>query len=842
MTMAAWASLVGLVVCVPGEADSSPVFEKEVRAVLKAYCLDCHGAGKEPKGGLDLRLVRFAAKGGDSGPALVAGDPDGSEMLQRMRAGEMPPGEKKVPADQIDLVERWIREGAKTLHEEPESLPPGLPITLEERERWAFRPLVRPAVPAVTPTSRIVNPIDAFVAQKLQANGLDLAPEADRRTLIRRATADLTGLVPTPEEVDAFVHDESPEAYERLIDRLLASPAYAERWARHWLDVAGYADSEGNGSDDTPRPYQSKYRDYVVRAMARDLPLDRFVLEQLAGDELVPRPWANLSASEIDTLAATGFLRNAPDTTATGAPDEPLAANQTVADSLKVVGSTLLGLTVGCAQCHDHRYDPISQVDYFRLRAVFEPALDPSHWRRPVQRLVSLYTDQDRAKASEIEAQAQALQKELDEKTAKFVATAIEKEIAKLPEDIRPRVKAALDTAADQRTEEQKALLASHPSVNLSAGVLYQYDQPAADDLKKDGEKVAAKRAEKPVEDFVSVLDEVPGTIPETKLFHRGDHRQPLDAVAPGDLTIAAPEGQRFEIPAKAEGSETSGRRLAYARHLMSGTHPLVGRVLANRIWMHHFGRGLSENPGDFGLLGQPPSHPELLDWLATEWPRLGWSLKGMHRLIMTSATYRQSSARRPEQDAVDSTNALLARYPVRRREAESLRDAMLEIAGKLDPTPFGPSVAVQEDAVGQAVPAGDSARRSVYLQVRRTRPVSFLAGFDAPGQGVNCDRRTESTSATQSLMLMNSDFVINSAKAMAGRVLAGEGGTGSPVERAWRIAYQRPAEPEETAAANAFLDRQRAVTEGDAAAKDLGAWTDLCQQLLSSNEFLYVD
>ncbi|WP_435019937.1 PSD1 and planctomycete cytochrome C domain-containing protein [Tundrisphaera sp. TA3] len=750
-----------------------PTFEHQVRPILKAYCLDCHGGGDKLDGKLDLRLRRTAASGGESGPAIVAGKPEESLLLERIRDGEMPPGEKKVPPDQVAAIAAWIASGAATLRDEPESLPPGIGITPEDRAFWAFQPIRRPEPPRFGPEDRVRTPIDAFLLAGLRERGFSFAPEADRATLIRRAAADLTGLAPTWAEVQAFVADGSPDAYERMIDRLLDSPAYGERWGRHWLDVAGYADSEGNGSDDTPRPYAYKYRDYVVRSFNADKPLDRFIIEQLAGDELVPRPWANLTPEQAETLAATGFLRMVVDGTATGGGDEPLAANQVVADALKVVGSSLLGLTVGCAQCHDHKYDPIPQEDYFRLRAVFEPALDPMHWRRPVQRLVSLYSDEERARAAAIEAEAAEMMKEVRAKTRRLVDAAFEKELAKFPEDKRPALREARETPADKRTAEQKALLAANPSANLSPGVLYQYDPEAAKELEKDREKVAAKRAEKPAEDFVSVLDEVPGVVPETRLFHRGDHRQPKDPVGPGDLTIVAPEGQRFEIAPKDPTLPTSGRRLAYARHLVDGRHPLVGRVLANRIWMHHFGRGLVESAGDLGALGGRPTHPALLDWLADELVRLGWSPKRMHRLIMTSTAYRQSSRRDPKLDAVDAGNTLVGRYPVRRLDAESVRDRMLAAGGRLDRTAGGPPVKVAEDAVGQVAAAGDSARRGLYVEVRRTRPDSLLAAFDLPAMAVNCDRRMPSTSAPQSLMLMNGDFALGQAKAMAARLIA---------------------------------------------------------------------
>ncbi len=832
-----------------GEAEPT-TFERQVRPILKAYCLDCHGGGDELKGKLDLRQARSAMRGGKSGPALVPGKPDDSLLLDRVRDGEMPPGEKKVPAAQVAVIERWITEGAKTLRPEPASLPPGLDITTEERSFWAFQPIRDPQPPPVAPRDRdrVRTPIDAFLLVELERQGASFSPEADRLTLLKRAAFDLTGLPPSESEIERFLADDRPDAYERLIDRLLDSPHYGERWGRHWLDVAGYADSDGDGNQDTPRPYAFRYRDYVVRAMNADRPLDRFIIEQLAGDELVPRPWVNLKPADLELLAATGFLRMVVDGTSSGGQDQALAANQVVADALKVVGSSLLGVTVGCAQCHDHRYDPIPQSDYYRLRAVFEPALDPAHWRGPRQRLVSLYTDADRAKSRDIEAEAQKLEQALRPKVDRYLADALEKELGKYPADQRDRLRAARNTAAEKRTAEQKQLLASHPSVNITEGVLYQYNQKAADDLKKEREKIAAVRARKPVEEYVAVLDELPGVVPETRIFYRGDHRQPTKKVEPGDLTILAAV-TRFDIPAKEAGRATSGRRLEYARHLVDGRHPLVGRVLANRIWMHHFGRGLVETPGDLGMLGTRPTHPLLLDWLATELVREGWSLKRMHRLIMTSTAYRQSS-RRESLGAVD--DAWYGHYPVRRLDAETIRDRMLAAAARLDTRPFGAPVPVAEDAVGQVNAAGGSTRRSVYLEVRRTRPVSFLAAFDAPVMAVNCDRRTLSTSATQSLMLMNSDFVLEQARGLAARVqsevpaknLDSTQSLEHAIDRAWRIAYLRPATDLERGWAVELVKNRLGELDArkPASERTLDAFANLCQQLLSSNEFLYVD
>ena len=850
----------GLLAVTAGQVPAAePItFEQHVRPILKTYCLDCHGGGEKPASGLDLRLKRFAVTGGKNGAALVAKEPAKSLLIERMKAGEMPPGEKKVPADQIAFIEKWIAAGASTLRDEPATLPPGLGITADERAYWFYQPLKRPVVPVVANSKQLIrNPIDAFVLAKLREKNLDFNPEADRATLIRRAAFDLTGLPPTVAEIEQFEKDQSPDAYEKLIDRLLASERYGERWGRHWLDVAGYADSDGDGNTDTVRAHAWRYRDYVIRALNADQPLNRFVTEQLAGDELVPRSWSNLKPEQVELLAATGYLRTAPDGTATGATD----AEQVMTDVLKVVSSGLLGSSVGCAQCHDHRYDPIPQRDYFQLRAVFEPALDPGKWRKPAERLVSLYTDADRVKATAVEAEANKMQAAFNTKQATAVRAAFEKELEKFPESERAKLKSAFDAPADSRTAEQKKLVASNPKLNIAPGVLYQYNAKVADELKAEQLKIAQKRAERPAEGFVAVTTEVIGRVPETKLYYRGDARHPKGlALAAADLTVAAPDDKRFEIVAKPATDQSTGRRLAWAKYITDGSHPLFGRVMANRVWLNHFGRGIVDTPGEFGKLGQLPTHPELLDWLATELANPGrkaggdekaggdaapWSLKKFHKLIMTSTTYRQSSTRDPAKDTVDRANALYGRFPVRRLEAEAVRDRLLLAAGRLDLTPFGPPVAVVEDGAGQVGTPDDKPRRSVYLQVRRTKPVAFLSAFDAPAVEPNCDRRNATTTAPQALMLLNSAFVRAQAGHLAARVRT-EAKPGANTEAlaatAWRLAYLRAPTADEAKLAVAFLETQTVALKGKAKDAELAALANLCQMLLTSNEFLYVD
>ncbi len=750
-------------------------FETHVRPILKAHCFDCHGAEEDPKGKLDLRLVRLMVKGGESGTAIELGKPDASLFLRRIKAGEMPPGQVKVSAREIEVLEKWIAAGAKTARAEPAEIGKGLGITDEERSYWAFRPLKRPAVPQTkNPKLEARNSIDAFVLAKLQERDLAFGPEADQATLFKRAYFDLLGLPPSRDEVEDFVNDTEPDAYERVIDRLLASPHYGERWGRHWMDAAGYADSDGYSNADVDRPWAYKYRDWVIRALNDDKPIDEFIVEQLAGDEFLNGKFANLSPSDIDRLTATGFLRMVSDGTGDGSVDQDLAKNAVMAETLKMVSSSLLGLTVGCAQCHDHRYDPISQVDYYRMRAIFEPSLN---WKRWQGRLKTLYTDADRAASAAIEADVAKVAAEKNTKQTEYMAKALELELAKHPEDLRGKLRDAYNTPGDKRSPEQQQLLKERPSVNISPGVLYQYLPKEADELKAFDTRMDEMRAKKLVEEFLHCLAEEDGEPPPTHLFHRGDHRQPKEVIKAAMLEIATPPGQLIEFPVNDPSINSTGRRLAFAKHLVSGRDPLFPRALANRLWMHHFGRGLVGTPGDFGQLGERPTHPELLDWLALEVmsgsntnASSPLSFKRLHRLLMTSTVYRQSTARRPELDPVDPSNLLLGRMSVRRLEAEAMRDRVLAASGSLSNAMFGKPIAIAEDFVGQVV-VNDMSRRSVYVQQKRSKPETLMRAFDAPVMECNCDKRPASTVATQSLMLMNSEFALKQAGLLAARV-----------------------------------------------------------------------
>lgn len=753
------ASIATLLCCVDVRA-ADLTYEQHIRPIFRAHCFDCHGATDEIEGGLDLRLVRFMIEGGDSGAAILPMNPGESYLVERLRSGEMPPGETRVPEAEIETIEKWIAAGAKTARTEPESIGPGLGITPEERAYWFFQPITRTDVPTFDASARVRTPIDALVLQNMDAETRGFEADVDRRALVLRVYFSLTGLPPQPEDIARWLSDASDDWYETFIDELLDSPHYGERWARHWLDIAGYADSEGYTTADAERPWAYKYRDWVIRALNADMPLDQFVTQQLAGDELAGPKAGDYTPEQIDLLTATGFLRMAADGTGSGANNEE-GRNQVVTDTLKILGTSLMGLSIHCAQCHDHRYDPIPQSDYYALRAVLEPALDWKSWKVPGARLVSLYTAEDHKAAAEIEVEAKKVEAERNERQAEYMKQAIDQELMKFEEPLRGQLRAAYEAPAAERTDEQKKLLSENPSVNITPGNLYQYIPESRPKLAEIGKRIEAIRARKPVHEYLRALVEPANHAPETRLFHRGDFRQPTDAVAPAPLTVASPTDEPALFASNDSALPSTGRRLAFARWLTSEDNPLFARVIVNRIWMHHFGKGLVPTAGEFGRLGAMPTDPPLLDWLASEFIAQGFSLKQLHRLILTSTVWRQRTV---PQSANPYARSL------RRLEAETIRDRVLAATGSLDKTLYGKPLKIKEDETGQVVVDGPQTRRSLYIQVRRSRPVALMRAFDAPVMETNCESRPSSTVATQSLMLLNGDFILDQAANLAER------------------------------------------------------------------------
>jgi hypothetical protein len=839
-------------------------FDKDVLPLLKDKCIRCHG-GERQRGELDLRTRAGALKGGDGGPAVSPGAPEKSLVWVLVAGDRMPPGKEKLTSAQKTLLRNWIEQGAKGA--DRPALPPVSPIGDTDRRFWSFQPPVRPALPTIRQGALARNAIDVFLLARLEEHGLSLSPEASRTTLLRRLTFDLTGLPPTADEVKAFLADDRPDAYARLVDRLLASPGYGERWGRHWLDVAGYADSEGILDADYVRSAAWRYRDYVIRALNADRPYDRFLQEQLAGDELTDYWTAfarekKLPADVVEGLEATGFLRCASDTSR---PDFVTIKNapgyyfQTLDDTVKIVASATMGLTVHCAKCHAHKFDPIPQRDYYQMQAVFMSAYRPSQWVPQVQRRLLGATEVEQAAATKYNAGIDAGIIEQRKKRSALVASLTtrlaEERLAALPIEIRDDVRIALKTPPRKRNEIQKYLASKFQLVVYPGGPALEQTLskrfPEYAGTKKFDEAVAQLERKRVVLPEIRALYDLPGSVP-TYFLRRGDYLNPGAEVKPGVLSVlTAPVPFAWNAPAK--DAKTSGRRLAFAKWLTQPGHPLTARVIVNRLWLHHFGEGLVSTPENFGRSGSPPSHPELLDWLAVELIESGWSLKHIQRLIVSSAAYRQSSRiadskpssqpqsaiRNPQ--SIDPDNRLLWRQRLRRLEAEALRDAILSAGGNLNRAMAGLPVPMVRRGDGEVVvsPGRQGERRSIYLQVRRSQPLTILQVFDQPVIETNCTRRSASTVSSQALTLLNSDFVAAEAEAFAARLRRDR--PEDVVGQAALEAFSRPASEGEKVLLARFLEQQTQRHGNGVGAREK-ALADLCHMLMSANEFAYVD
>jgi len=711
---------------------------------------------------------------------------------------------------------------------------------------WAFAPLARPKLPALGHPEPLGSPVDAFALSRLQSVGLEFSPPAGRGDLLRRVSFDLLGLPPALEDVGRFLADKSPDAYARLLESMLANPHYGEAWGRHWLDVVRFAETAGFNADPA-RPLAYKYRDYVVRAFNDDKPYDRFVQEQLAGDELFP--------NRRDALVATGYLLMWPDES--NASDVLLARQDGLNDLTANVGQVFLGLSVGCAQCHDHKFDPISQRDFYSLQSFFTGIVRND--RVPIGTHLELSSyRQEVAAWSE---QTAALRRELFEIEQAARAEASHEKRLKFPTVVLE----ALDTWPDERTTLQQQLaFFSERQIEVKEAELLKKltaeQKTRRGQIKQDLKQL--KRQHPRHSEWLDAMAavEVSSKPPATFLLDGGSYRKPLDEVAATFPTALRDVGGNFdERPTVA--AATSGRRTFLASWLTDPRNPLVARVMVNRIWLHHFGRGLVSDANDFGTQGAPPTHLQLLDWLAAEFVESGWSIKHMHRLILTSNVYRQSTYRRtidePSTAAaeIDPDNQLYWSYPRRRLSAEQIRDGLLTAANLLNRKMYGPGVRPplppkfsSREAWKVSKEPCERNRRSVYIYAKRNLRYPLLQAFDFPDMHESCAVRSETTIAPQALMLLNSQLVLDASQAFAHDLLRRHGGRfcEAVVDDAYLAALGRTPDPDEARAATAFVEQQTALsdtgTEHPTVDTVQVGLADLCHVLFNSNEFIYVE
>lgn len=782
-----------------GEPPTRPTLEGDVQPLLKAHCIKCHGPLK-PKAKLTLSNSRAIARGSENGPIVAAGSLDESAIWEQVSGGDMPPRpEEPLSPDEKAVLKRWIEQGAAGLPSaEPSS------GSAADVDHWAYRKLEPPEPPRPRDPSRTRTPIDRFIQQSLEEHGVarGLSPDADRAALIRRVAFDLVGLPPSPDEIDRFLSDSRENAYEAMVDRYLASPRYGERWGKHWLDASGYADSNGYFNADSDRPLAYRYRDYIVRSFNADKPLDLVVREQLAGDESSGyRPGMEITPEVVDQLAATHYLRNAQDGTgeSDGNPDELRADRYAVLEgAVQIIGSSLLGLTTQCAKCHDHKFEPITQAEYYQLQAILYPAFNVERWVKPQAREVV-------AGLRETMAPWEAREKSIDDR------------ISQLQADFKVR-KAGSKTPADQM----------------------KLDEAVA---KLNGQRL-------PNPGRIAWVSDLSAEPPAVPLLLRGNPKTPGPRVDAGVPAALCDPDNPYNPQPPFPGAASTGRRTALANWLTKpGSRPaaLLARLLANRIWQHHFGVGLAATSENLGYTGSPPSHPALLEHLADILVQSGWKAKVLHRAILVSTVYRQSSAPRPDASTADPDNLRLARFPLRRLDAEQIRDAMLYASGELDDRQAGPYVPTRRNESGEVVadPAHPgAARRAIYLQQRRSQIASFLEVFDAPSIVTACTRRTPATIPLQSLGQLNSEFAVGRAARLAERI---EREVGDSSERfasqAFLVAIGRAPRPEEASASIRFLAAQPANypdrSQDEARRR---ARADFCQMLFAGNAFLYIE
>ena len=811
-------------------ANAAPVsFRESVEPYFKAHCTTCHSSVAHSSG-FDLEVPGNLFKGGSKSGAkvIVPGNASASALVAYLRGTKqpkMPMNGEAASETQIKLIETWINQGAKV-----DTVKLG----------WPYTPPVASPAPKVKDAAWVRNPIDSFVLTKLEANGLKPAPPASRVALLRRVYADLVGETPTPEEASVFLNDSSPQAYEKLVDRLLADPRYGERWARHWLDLVRYSDSDGFEGDNT-RPRAWRFRDYVIRSFNADKPYDRFLKEQIAGDELYP--------NDGDAIIATGYARLAPwDSLST---DHPQRWQDFLNDVTDTTGAVVLGLTVGCAKCHTHKYDPITQADYYRMQAFFTPL----QWRETRLPDSSLANEPAslREKVADAKAHLEPLQKQM---------------------------KAMVDLHRDEVLSEKQAKAKPGQTVTVSDDEIERAIRKTKDREFNQlrGEIEHWQRELQPLEPVAEAIGDSGRTSKPTYLLLRGALATPGPEVQPGFVAALSGGEEKPATITPSEKSNSTGRRSALANWLASTDNPMTARVMVNRIWQHHFGRGIVGTPSDFGKNGDRPTHPELLDWLSVKFVEEGWSIKKMHRLMLLSNTYQMSTQVNPISMKIsmklDPTNKLFWRMNRIRLEGEALRDSILTVSGRLNPAAGGPGVfpKVSDEVLSTGSthkwgnsPDEEGRRRTVYVFQRRSLFLPIVEAFDGPDMVNSCSRRTTTTIAPQALALFNGDFSREESRYFAGRVqkIAGED-LDRQIQTAYQLALVRKPTPGQTTLALDYIQKQTRfhLTDSNRATGRPGpsssagdaidprklkeaqsaALADFCHVLINTNEFLYLD
>ena len=815
-----------------GTADDIKYFEKDVLPILKANCFACHGSEKKLQGGLKLISREDILKGGESGPAVDLKKPDESLILLAINYdGIMMPPKGKLSKTQIDTLTKWVTRGLAWSETAAAAAVKahGVPVVDDEaRNFWAFRSVTRPQVPELSNLkSQISNSIDAFVLAKLEANGVRPAPIASKETLLRRVFYTLTGLPPSQKDVAEFLADQSPDAYDKVVDRLLDSRHYGEHWGRHWLDLVRYAESN-SFERDNPKPFVWRYRDYVIRALNADKPYDQFIREQLAGDEL--------DEVTSDSIIATGYYRLGlwDDEPA----DRPLAFYDGLDDILATTTQTFLGLTANCARCHDHKIDPFPQRDYYSLLAFFH-GVKPYGGDNEILRFIG--DDASRARLAATTAEWEA-----NLADAKKQIVAFEDAIKdKLPGGEIDDFK--FDGKRRDILRKQRGKLISKE----------EHDKYEA--LHRQREKLERERP-KSLEQALAVKEE--GQPRDSFILLRGNPQSHGDKVEPAfPSVLLASDAKPPVLPARKAGSESSGRRRVLADWIASPGNPLTARVMVNRVWQYHFGRGLARSSSNFGYMGSPPTHPELLDWLASEFVKNGWKLKPLHRLIVTSSAFKMSSNSKSEisnlkspiqnVSAVDPENDWLSHFDLRRLTAEEVRDSILAVSGNLNlGKTEGASVypiIPREVLAGQSVPGRnwekstpeEAASRSVFVHIKRSLAVPLLSAFDAADPDSPCPVRFATTQPSQALALINSTFANEQAETFARSLRREAGADVAACVRAGltRVLQRTPTE-REIARAVKFIDdniQQEKVSADEALRR-------FCLLAINMNEFVYLD